>query len=92
MKKNFILSMLACAFMTFNVNAQNEKKDYNMVITLQNGTTVTLGHNDIKEIIFNDGQVSISGDVINTIDELRDMLVENSQRIDEITDPKTGLV
>lgn len=46
------------------------QKEYNMVITLSNGTTVTLGHNDIKEITFNDGKVSISGNMVNTIDSL----------------------
>ena len=88
MKKNFIFSMLAGSLMVFNANAQ---KDYNMVITLQNGTTVTLGHNDIKEIMFNDGQVSVSGNVVTTIDELREMIVSNSQAIDNINDPKNGL-
>lgn len=46
------------------------QKEYNMVITLSNGTTVTLGHNDIKEITFNDGEVAISGNMVNTIDSL----------------------
>ena len=46
------------------------QKEYNMVITLSNGTTVTLGHNDIKEITFNDGDVAISGNMVNTIDSL----------------------
>ena len=52
---------------TVNALAQ---KEYNMVITLNNGTTVTLGHNDIKEITFNDGAVAISGNMVNTIDSL----------------------
>lgn len=67
MKKNFLLSMIIMLMTTISSFAQ---KEYNMVITLNNGTTITLGHNDIKEITFNDGQVSISGNVINTIDSI----------------------
>lgn len=69
MKKNYIISILFAFFACFTVNAQ-EQKEYNMVITLQNGTTITLGHNDIKNISFNDGEISISGNVVNTIDSL----------------------
>lgn len=67
MKKNFLLSMIIMLMTTISSFAQ---KEYNMVITLNNGTTITLGHNDIKEITFNDGQVSISGNVVNTIDSI----------------------
>lgn len=67
MKKNFLLSMIIMLMTAISSFAQ---KEYNMVITLNNGTTITLGHNDIKEITFNDGQVSISGNVVNTIDSI----------------------
>lgn len=67
MKKNFLLSMIIMLMTTISSFAQ---KEYNMVITLNNGTNITLGHNDIKEITFNDGQVSISGNVVNTIDSI----------------------
>ena len=69
MKKNFLLSMIIMLMTAIGSFAQDQK-EYNMVITLNNGTTVTLGHNDIKEITFNDGAVSISGNMVNTIDSL----------------------
>ena len=60
------------------------QKEYNMVITLSNGTTVTLGHNDIKEITFNDGEVAISGNMVNTIDSLAQVSQNLEQRIKEV--------
>lgn len=72
MKKNFLLAFAVMLMTAVSSFAQNEQKEYNMVITLNNGTTVTLGHNDIKDITFNDGEISISGDVVSTIDNLRD--------------------
>lgn len=70
MKKNFLLAIAVMLMTAVSSFAQNEQKEYNMVITLNNGTTVTLGHNDIKDITFNDGEISISGDVVSTIDNL----------------------
>ena len=67
MKKNFLLAMVVMLMTAVSSFAQ---KEYNMVITLSNGTTVTLGHNDIKEITFNEGEVAISGNMVNTIDSL----------------------
>ena len=67
MKKNFLLAMVVMLMTAVSSFAQ---KEYNMVITLSNGTTVTLGHNDIKEITFNDGEVAISGNMVNTIESL----------------------
>ncbi|MBO5234079.1 MAG: hypothetical protein J6B33_07205 [Prevotella sp.] len=67
MKKNILLAIVMMLMTAVNALAQ---KEYNMVITLNNGTTVTLGHNDIKEITFNDGAVAISGNMVNTIDSL----------------------
>ena len=60
------------------------QKEYNMVITLSNGTTVTLGHNDIKEITFNDGEVAISGNMVNTIDSLAKVSQYLEQRTKEV--------
>lgn len=67
MKKNVLFTMVVMLMTSVSTFAQ---KEYNMVITLSNGTTVTLGHNDIKEITFNDGKVAISGNMVNTIDSL----------------------
>ena len=81
MKKNFLLAM---AVMLMTAVSSFAQKEYNMVITLSNGTTVTLGHNDIKEITFNDGEVAISGNMVNTIDSLAQVSQNLEQRIKEV--------
>lgn len=81
MKKNFLLAMAVMLMTTVSSFAQ---KEYNMVITLSNGTTVTLGHNDIKEITFNDGEVAISGNMVNTIDSLAKVSQYLEQRTKEV--------
>lgn len=67
MKKFFSFTLISLFFAATTALAQSEQKEYNMVITLQNGTTVTLGHNDIRDITFNNGEISISGNVVETI-------------------------
>ena len=81
MKKNFLLAMVVMLMTAVSSFAQ---KEYNMVITLSNGTTVTLGHNDIKEITFNDGDVAISGNMVNTIDSLAKVSKNLEYRIKEV--------
>lgn len=81
MKKNFLLVMVVMLMTAVSSFAQ---KEYNMVITLSNGTTVTLGHNDIKEITFNDGEVAISGNMVNTIDSLAQVSQYLEQRTKEV--------
>lgn len=81
MKKNFLLAMVVMLMTTVSSFAQ---KEYNMVITLSNGTTVTLGHNDIKEITFNDGEVAISGNMVNTIDSLAQVSQNLEAHIKEV--------
>lgn len=82
MKKNFLFTLVVILMTAISSFAQNEQKEYNMVITLNNGTTVTLGHNDIKDITFNNGEISISGDVISTIDNLQQRTDEQRQLMD----------
>ena len=67
MKEFFSFTLISLFFAATTAFAQSEQKEYNMVITLQNGTTVTLGHNDIRDITFNNGEISISGNVVETI-------------------------
>ena len=59
MKKYLSLSILIAFAIVFNVNAQNNT--YNMVIKMANGTTITIGPNDIENIAFKDGEVTVSG-------------------------------
>lgn len=81
MKKNFLLAMVVMLMTAVSSFAQ---KEYNMMITLSNGTTVTLGHNDIKEITFNDGEVAISGNMVNTIDSLAQVSLNLEAHIKEV--------
>ncbi|MDO5157216.1 MAG: hypothetical protein Q4D51_14775 [Eubacteriales bacterium] len=81
MKKNILLVMVMMLMTAVNALAQ---KEYNMVITLNNGTTVTLGHNDIKEITFNDGEIAISGNMVNTIDSLAGVTKSLDDKIFEV--------
>lgn len=59
MKKFYLYATLALAMCATNVLAQSN--DYKMVIETTNGTTITLGQNDVKSISFNDGQLVVSG-------------------------------
>lgn len=71
MKKTIFAAIAALATI-FSANVMAEETEYNMVITLQNGTTITLGHNDIKNITFNGEEISISGNAADTIKENSD--------------------
>lgn len=85
MKKSIIAAFSALALLVPNaMRADEPAKEYNMVITLQNGTTITLGHNDIKNITFNGEEISISGNAANTIEQLGDQTMENRARIEGI--------
>ena len=70
MKKNIFIALVAFVFSSLSVFAQSEK-EYSMVISLQNGTTVTLGHNDVKNITFTGDNVAAEGNVVNSIEELQ---------------------
>ena len=59
MKKNFLMSLIAAFVMVLNVNAQNNT--YSMVLSLANGTVVTIGPNEIQDIAFNDGDITVTG-------------------------------
>ena len=85
MKKTILAAFSALALLApTTMRADEPAKEYNMVITLQNGTTITLGHNDIKNITFNGEEISISGNAANTIEQLGDQTMENRGRIEAI--------
>ena len=54
-----------------------------MIISLQNGSTVTLGHNDIKNITFTGDKINAEGNVVTTIEELKNMIMVNDMRIQD---------
>lgn len=68
MKKRFFLSLIAAIVLTFSASAQNNNT-YSMVLTLANGTTVTIGPNELQNISFNNGEVNFSGQSIENLVE-----------------------
>lgn len=76
MKKNILIAIILCVFNSVAAFAQTEK-EYSMIISLQNGNTVTLGHNDIKNITFTGDKINAEGNVVTTIEELKNRIEEN---------------
>lgn len=74
MKKNILIALFALLAVALNGNAQNNT--YNMVIEMVNGSKITIGPNDVKNISFNNGELVITGENINT-------LVEQQSKADE---------
>ena len=76
MKKNILIAIILCVFNSVAAFAQTEK-EYSMIISLQNGSTVILGHNDIKNITFTGDKINAEGNVVTTIEELKNRMEEN---------------
>ena len=77
MKKIFYSFAIAlAALLPFSIIAE-DTANFHMVITLQNGTTVTLGPDDVKNITFNGENIDITGNAVNSI-------VSNSNEINEL--------
>lgn len=73
MKKNILIAIVLCVFNSVAAFAQTEK-EYSMVISLQNGSTITLGHNDIKNITFTGDNVSAEGNIVTSFAELQNQV------------------
>lgn len=65
MKKNAILAILT--ILMFNISALAQSNSYNMVIEMANGTKINVGPNDVRNIFFTDGQLTVSGESIDNI-------------------------
>ena len=63
MKKYFLLSLLA--ILTLTASAQTNT--YAMVIEMQNGTKLTIGPNEVKNVTFNNGELTVTGETIETL-------------------------
>ena len=74
MKKNILIALFALLAVALNGNAQNNT--YNMVIEMANGTKITIGPNDVKNISFNNGELVMTGEDINSLVE-RQSATEN---------------
>lgn len=79
MKKNFLIALVALLAVALNGNAQNNT--YNMVIEMANGTKITIGPNDVKNISFNNGELVMTGEDINTLVEQQN---KTQARIDSL--------
>ena len=82
MKKNILIAIILCVFNSVAAFAQTEK-EYSMIISLQNGSTVTLGHNDIKNITFTGDNINAEGNVVTTIEALKNSIEENYKMNDD---------
>ena len=67
MKKNILIALFALLAVALNSNAQNNT--YNMIIEMANGTKITIGPNDVKNISFNNGELVMTGEDINSLVE-----------------------
>ena len=89
MKKNYILSLIAALMMVLGANAQGSNT-YNMVIKMADGTSITIGPNEIDNIAFNDGAVVVEGakidDLVADIKDLRNNIQELNYRINDTRD------
>jgi len=69
--KRFFITLFAFCMAASTIIAQNNT--YNMQITLANGTTVSIGANEIKSIAFDNGQISVDGqrleDIIKSVSD-----------------------
>ena len=84
MRKNILTAIVALAFTSLTAFAQTAnqtEKEYSMIVTLQNGTTITLGHNDIKNITFTGDSIAASGNIVSTIAKLQ----KNFEATDSVT-------
>ena len=82
MKKNILIAIILCVFNSVAAFAQTEK-EYSMIISLQNGSTVTLGHNDIKNITFTGDKINAEGNVVTTVEALKNSIEENYKMNDD---------
>lgn len=80
MNKKFLLPLFATFMMVLGVSAQNNS--YNMVLEMTNGTKITTGPNDVQNISFTDGQLTISG---TSIEELKNDIKAIKEKLEELT-------
>lgn len=75
--KKILLSLITAFITALGVSAQNT---YNMVIEMTDGTKINIGPNDIKNMTFMDGKLTVSGESIN---DIKKRIAALEKRIDE---------
>ena len=84
MKRFFLLSLVAAFVSLMSVSAQDNT--YSMIIKLANGTTLTIGPNEVDSISFNDGEITVSGSTISDlVAGFTAAQVETQMRIDSLS-------
>lgn len=76
MKKIF-LTLITALITILSISAQNT---YNMVIEMNDGTKINIGPNDIKNMSFMDGNLTVSGE---SIDDIKKEIAELKKKVDE---------
>ena len=73
MNKRYFTALIATFLMAVSAIAQTNT--YNMVLTLTDGTVITIGPNDLKQLDFKEGDVTVSGtnitDLMNSIKDMQ---------------------
>lgn len=59
MKK--ISLLFVCLTLLSFIGVQAQQNNYSMVIEMTNGTKITIGPNDVKNVVFNDGKLVVTG-------------------------------
>lgn len=86
MKKMIMMSLMAM-MTAMTVNAQNNT--YTMVIEMQNGTKISIGPNEVKNVSFKDGEITVSG---GTVESIMQMITNNhSALLSKIDDVNSAL-
>jgi chromosome segregation ATPase len=75
------ITMWAIALFISAAPAVAQNNTFNMVITMANGTTITIGPNEVKNITFNEGQVVVSGE---NLDKIVALAGKSNERIDSL--------
>ena len=82
--KKFSIITLFLALLTMTVQAQ--ENTYNMVIEMTNGTKITIGPNDIRSLTFNNGELTVTGESLQSwmesVPKRVDMLMTVVQEIE----------
>ena len=74
--KRIFLSLFTALVTILGINAQNT---YNMVIEMNDGTKINIGPNDIKNMSFMDGNLTVSGE---SIDDIKKEIAELKKKVD----------
>ncbi|MBR6194134.1 MAG: hypothetical protein IKQ58_01565 [Prevotella sp.] len=85
MNKRYFIALVATFFMALGAIAQSNT--YNMVLTLKDGTIITIGPNDLQQLDFKDDNVTVSGtnitDLMNSIKDMQDLLAAVKKQVDQ---------